>query len=731
MAIGGGGPHQVLSIKTTLGKDELLVLRMDGYEQLGHMPEFRVDVVGPLNFLGTAPKEVDLHKLLGTRANITMDVQDIKRHFNSYIVGAERGERAGRYERFTLVMRPWLWFLTKTKNYRVFQAKSVDDIIKAIIKDYSGKTDFRLTATYPKLDYSVQYNETDFAFISRLMEEAGIYYFFEHTDSDHTMVFVDKLASHKSKAAEGPIKWANNLRHESTIRDWRMRQEARSVKAVVADHDYLATTTKIEATKPAIKPGEKLGTMEVFEFPAGVVQNGLKDAAQPAATAATARAGVLIEELTSMQISASGVTNERDVACGATFKLEDSPYDDGEYVVVSAKYDLEFAQHEAIDDLKELQRNKDGFLAELKVISKSDGIYRTESTTPKPIISGPETAMVIGTGGSNEIETDKHGRIKVHFFWERLGKEKEIDEFSSCWLRVATPWAGKSFGAFALPRVGHEVVVSFLGGDPDRPIVTGSVYNDVNMPPWEMPKHKTVSGVKTQSSEKGSVDTNNEFRFEDEKGKEYIWLQAEKDFYRHVKNDAFDLIDKNETVKVTEIRKAFVGKSQFVEIGEDWQTKVAKDLHLDVGGDQIVKIAGANQLQVGKAWDSKIGGALGFDVTGKVDLKSGDGVFITGTGKIALKSSADVLASGINVHLKGSANIVLEAPGGITLKCGGSLVNVGPAGVDIVGALVKINSGGGGGSATAADAASPGKPADPKKPEALKDDDFKDPMTKA
>jgi type VI secretion system secreted protein VgrG len=508
------------------------------------------------------------------------------------------------------------------------------------------------------------------------------------------MVLIDKLASHKSKAAEGPIKWANNLRHESTIKDWRIRQEARSVKAVVADHDYLATTTKIEATKPAIKPGEKLGTMEVFEYPAFVVQNGIKDAAQPATSAATARAGVLIEELTSMQVSATGITNERDVACGATFKLEDSPYDDGEYVIVSAKYDLEFAQHEAIDDIKELQRNKDGFLAELKVISKSDGVYRTESTTPKPIISGPETAMVIGTGGSNEIETDKHGRIKVHFFWERLGKPKEIDEFSSCWLRVATPWAGKSFGAFGLPRVGHEVVVSFLGGDPDRPIVTGSVYNDVNMPPWEMPKHKTVSGVKTQSSENGSVDTNNEFRFEDEKGKEYIWLQAEKDFYRHIKNDAFDLIDKNETVKVTEIRKAFVGKSQFVEIGEDWQTKVTKDLHLDVGGDQIVKIAGANQLQVGKAYDMKIGGDLGYEVTGKVGIKA-------------------------------NGAVVIEAPSGITLKCGGSIVNLSAAGVDIVGTMVKINSGGGGGSA------SPGKPADPKKPEALKDDDFKDPMTKA
>jgi type VI secretion system secreted protein VgrG len=727
MALGGGSSTQVLSITTTLGDDAFLAIRMSGQERLGRLPEFVVDVVGDVDMMGK-PKDVDLHKLMGTRANVTMEVQEVKRHFNSYIVKAERGDRHGRYQGFTLTMRPWLWFLTRTKNYRVFQEKSVKDIIEAIITDYSGKKEFRLNATYPKLDYCVQYNETDFDFVSRLMEGAGMYYFFEHTDSDHTMVIIDKMMSHKSKKAEGPINWATDMKYESTIVDWRSQEDTRSVKAVVADHDYLATATKIEANKAAAKPGEKLGTMEIYEYPANVVQNGVKDAAQPATTAATDRAGVLIEELTSMQTMASGTTNERDVAVGATFKLEKAPWsgDNADYLVVAARYEIEFAQHEAVQDLKGVARRRHGFEATLIAIKKSTGIFRAERSTPRPMAAGPETALVVGASG-NEIETDKHGRVKVQFFWDRLGKN---DQNSSCWLRVATPWAGKGFGAFALPRVGHEVVVSFLGGNPDRPLVTGSVYNDVNMPAWEMPKHKTVSGVKTQSTKDGTADTNNEFRFEDEKGKEYIWLQAEKDFYRHVKNDAFDLIDKNETVRVTEIRKAEVGKSQFVDIGEDSQTHVAKDVHLDVGGDQIVKIAGANQLQVGKAMDSKVGGALGYDVTGKIAIKSGDAVAITGTGKISLKSSADVLASGINVHLKGSGTIVLEAPGGITLKCGGSLVNLSAGGVDIVGAMVKINSGGGGGSATAAEAASPGSPADPKKPEALKVEIFKDPMTK-
>jgi type VI secretion system secreted protein VgrG len=685
MAIGGGGTTKVLSIKTATY--EFLVIRASGQERLGRLPEFRVEVVGEIDMLGK-PKDVDLHKLMGTRANLTMEVQGVKRHFNSYIVRAERGDRHGRYQSFDFTMRPWLWFMTKTKNYRVFQEKTVKEIIEEIIKDYSGKNEFRLNATYVKRDYCVQYDETDFDFISRLMEEEGIYYFFEHSDSDHTMVMIDKMDSHKSKEGTGAIKWATQLRYESTIMNWRSQEDARSAKAVVADHDYLAMTTKIEATKPAAKPGEKLGKMEVFEYPAKVVQNGVKDVAQPAATAATDRAAVLIDELTSMQTMAGGTTNERDVAVGATFELEGSQWknDDGEYLIVSAKYDLEFAQHEAIDDLKGLV-GRHGFSADLLVIKKKGGIFRPERSTPRPVVPGPETALVVGASG-NEIETDKHGRIKIQFFWDRLGKK---DQTSSCWVRVATPWAGKGFGAFALPRVGHEVVVSFLGGNPDRPLITGSVYNDVNLPAWEMPKHKAVSGIKTQSTKGGSAETNNELRFDDEKDKEYIWLQAQKDFYRHVTNDAFDLIDKNETVKVTEIRKAVVGKSQFVEIGEDSQTKVTKDLHLDIGGDQIVKITGANQLAVGGAFDSKIGGDLGYKVTGKVGIKA-DGA------------------------------VVIDAPAGITLKCGGSLVTLSAAGVDIVGTMVKINSGGSGGSA------SPGSPADPKKPEEVKADVFKDPM---
>jgi type VI secretion system secreted protein VgrG len=239
----------------------------------------------------------------------------------------------------------------------VFQEKSVKDIIEEIIKDYSGKKEFRLNATYPKLDYCVHYDETDFDFISRLMEGAGIYYFFEHTDSDHTMVMIDKMLSHKSKEGEGPIKWGTDLRYQSTIKNWRSQEDARSVKVVVADHDYLATVTKIEATKPATKPAEKLGTMEVYEYPANVVQNGVKDASQPATTAATdaCRRHHGRADLAAAAVPAAPPTSAT-WRRRTTFKLDGfaSGRRHGEYLIVTPRYELEFAQHEAIEDLKGL-----------------------------------------------------------------------------------------------------------------------------------------------------------------------------------------------------------------------------------------------------------------------------------------------------------------------------------------------------------------------------------------
>jgi type VI secretion system secreted protein VgrG len=736
MALSLLAARQVLKIETKSGAGKFLVLRLDGQEHLSRIPEFQVELAGELDMMGK-PKDVDLHGLLGSTAVVTMDVNDDPRQFNGFIVRMERGERRGRYETFTAHLRPWLWFLTKTKNSRVFQAKSVKDIVTEVLNPYSTAFEWRLKpgADYPKLDYCIQFAETDFDFVSRLLEEFGITYFFDHADKKSTMVMLDSMAMHRPKPTANDISWANAMKHDSTMINWHSAHESRSVKAVIGDHDYLGTATKIESTKAATKPAAKLGTMEVYEFPADVVQNGIKPEAQPATTAATARAGVLIEQLMALEATSTGTTNARYIAAGLIFKFAEAPRskDNGKYLVISARYRIEFADYDAIEDLKTSGRRRDGFQCDIVAISTSQPDYRPPRVTPRPVAHGPQTALVVGKS-DNEIETDKHGRVKIQFFWDRLGKK---DENSSCWVRVAQAWAGKGFGLWTLPRVGHEVVVTFLEGNPDRPLVIGSVYNDANPIAYELPKLATVSGIKTQSSKQGTNDTASELRFEDAKDKEYIWFQAQKDYFRLVENDAFDFVQKNLTTKVKLTQKEVIGENWYLDVGKDVMHKFGKDHHTTVAGDIFLTSAATYQGSIDKDITIYGGGDTGVDLKGKLALKVGGDIVVSTNGKLSLKATGDLLGAGMNVHFKANANIVLEATAGITLKVGGSLVNIGPAGVDIVGPMVKINSGGGGGSATAAADASPAKPADAKQHEDIKPDKatdydklFEDPIKK-
>jgi type VI secretion system secreted protein VgrG len=703
MAIGGlGGGSSVLSIKTDLGDGKLLALRVEGLEYLSKLSEYQVDLVGNVSLLGKA-EDIDFDKLIGTRANVKMELpgDEKPRHFDAFVIRMQRGERRGRYESFTAHLRPWLWFLTCRRNSRVFQAMSVKDIVAKVLGEYKAGSDheFRLNDTPPKLDYCVQYDETDFDFVTRLLEEAGICYFFEHTDSKHTMVMADAMSKHKVMTGTGKIKWSNALRDEATVINWFGQKESRPKKAVVRDYDYLDSATKIEQEKSVEKPLKNdMGEMEIFEFPGRVVQNQAKPDKQAATDAATQRALVLAEGLSSMQVLYTGTTNSREVTVGATFELEDpdggllgaalgalfgggDPKRAGKYLIVGVQYRVDFGDYEAIEELKSLQRRRDGFLADLICANSEGANFRPERTSPKPIMFGPQTAVVVGASG-NEIETDKHGRVKVQFHWDREGKK---DQNSSCWLRVAQPWASKGYGMLLLPRVGDEVVVSFIGGDPDRPLITGSLYNDKNFVAYELPKQATVSGLRTRSSKGGSAATANELRFDDAKDKEYLWLQAQKEYRRFVKDNAFDMVEKNETVKVKLTRKEVIGENWYLNVAKDVMHEVGKDLHVKVAGD--IFFTGAATLQFGTTKEMSIKTDADFDVTAK--------------GK---------------VQVKANGNIVIEAggPGGqITLKAGSSSVVLGPAGVTIDGTLVKVNCGG------SAGAASPKEPAEAKNQEDL------------
>ncbi|MDR7333840.1 type VI secretion system tip protein TssI/VgrG [Roseateles asaccharophilus] len=748
----------VMSITTTLGGDKLLVLRMDGKEQLGQLPEWNVDLVGNVSMLGVR-ETINLHKLLGTRANVSI-AHGAKRNFNGYITEAQRGERHGRFESFRITMRPWLWFATKTRNSKVFQNKSVKDIVKAVLTPYSPDFEWRVkdTGVDKALEYCVQYNESDFDFVSRLLEEFGVYYFFEHTSTTHTLVLIDALDKHEAKTGTKTIQWSHKLEAgKPGIVDWSLIEEVHSIKAVVRDYDYLATATAIEQTQSAsmMAATEKRGPAEVYEYPARAVLNQVKDASQPATTMMNRFAKLRLEELQSLQKVFTGTTNANDLEVGTYFELEDAltPADDDTYVVVSMNFSAEFADHEAIDDLKAVHQRRDGVLASFMCIPKDGNAFRPQRRTPRPIMYGPQTAVVVGKSGT-EVDCDKHGRIRVQFHWDRLGKK---DENSSCYLRLSQPWAGKNMGLWMIPRVGHEVVVSFLGGDPDRPLITGSVHNDVNVPPYPLPDNSDISGWRTHSTKDGKADARHELRFDDKTDGEYIWLQSQKDFHRHVKADAFDWIEMNETKKVKLTRQEVVGENWYVNVGKDVMHDLGKDLHTKVAGDIFTTGAATYQLKLDKDYNAKVGADYGLDVTGKTAVKSGGDINLQSGGaanikttgnlvgeagaKLSLKATADLLMQGVNVKAKGSAEIVLEATAGIKIVCGASVITLGPAGVTIDGPLVKVNCGGGGGSAGAAEsaaAAEPKAPEDAKNQELLtpakvKDYDklFEDPLKEA
>ena len=364
-AVLGSDAREVLKIKTA--SENFLVLGLTGFEHLGQPFEYVVELVGGLEgglagmaaaATGKGPKAVDLHSLIGTKACVTMDVADDARYFNGYITSLKRGKRRGRFISYVAELRPWLWFATKAKDNRVFQDKSVKDIVTKVLEPYGTDSEWRLDkeSVYPTLDYCVQYNETDFAFVSRLLEEAGIYYFFEHAEDKHTMVLIDAIAKHKPRKADKPIVYDVKMQSKPTMIDWSHREEVRAVKAIVSDRDYIDPTTEIKADMAAdAPPKSKVGKMEWYEHPAIPINNQAKDVKDSKSSDnIKQKATVLVQELNSLHDTVIGTTNTRDLGVGMTFELKDHPDDDenAKYLVVAGSYNIEFADHEAIEDLK-------------------------------------------------------------------------------------------------------------------------------------------------------------------------------------------------------------------------------------------------------------------------------------------------------------------------------------------------------------------------------------------
>jgi type VI secretion system secreted protein VgrG len=632
-------PQLVMSLATPLGPDVLLLHRMSAREELGRLSEFEIDAL-------STKRDINFDAILGKPVTVTLELATGgERYFNGYVTRFSQTGMRGRYHAYHASVRPWLWFLTRTSTCRIYQKLTVPEILKKLFDEHAvAKVELELTASYRKWEYCVQYRETDFNFVSRLMEQEGIYYYFRHAKDKHTLVLTDSQSKHKAFPGHEKLPFIplERMRPENeAITDWTFAHEVQAGAYALDDYDFTAPRVDRAAGRENPRPHD-MATYELYDYP------GEYEIAEEGKHYAQAR----LEEVQSQYALAEGITNIRGLCTGSVFKLENYPRPDQnrEYLVVAATHELVNGEHESMEG------GGSDYSSSFKAISTREA-FRARRITPKPVVQGPQTAIVVGRSG-DEIHTDLYGRIKVQFHWDRLGK---ADQDSSCWIRVSQNWAGKRWGVLFLPRVGQEVIVAFLEGDPDRPIVTGCVYNADSMPPYSLPGEMTKSTIKSDSS-KGSAGFN-EIRFEDKKGSEQLFLHAERNQDNRVKKDSLE----------------WIGENRHLIVKKDQKEKVEGDKHLTVKGDQNEKVDGAVSLKAGMDLLQKVGMNFAVD-------------------------------AGQGIHLKAGVNVVIEAGTGLTLKVGGNFISFNPAGIFIKGTMVMINTGGAAGSGSGCSPAAPGEP---------------------
>ncbi|WP_437806619.1 type VI secretion system Vgr family protein [Sorangium sp. So ce1078] len=577
---------------------ELRVTRFEGREGISELFHFDILVV-------SHEKDIAFADVVGKTALLTWRVDEQPRHVHGVVASFEQGEEGKRLTAYHATVVPEVSRLKHRRNSRIFQALSTPEIVEKVLRAAgipSSGYRLALSGGYRAREYCVQYRESDFAFVSRLLEEEGICYFFEHDENGHVLVFADGPSAHGPIAGESTVVFRpplGALFQGEHVSRFRYAERVRSGKVTLRDYNFKKPGLSLESKAKADADDD----LEVYDYPGDYDTPG---------------AGSSIAKIRLEQIQTSRRTGTGESACprfvpGQTFTLAEHGRDafNREYLLVSVHHH----GHEPVVDAV-----TDGDVAaygnRFQVVP-SDVPFRPPSVTPWPTIKGIQTAIVVGPPGE-EVYTDEHGRIKVQFHWDREGKK---DGQSSCWIRVSQIWAGAAWGAVFLPRIGHEVVVDFLEGDPDRPLVVGSVYHGTNVPPYALPAEKTKSTIKSNSSTGGGGF--NELRFEDKKGSEEIFLHGQKDWNIAIEHDKKQWIGNDEMLEVAHDRSKVVGNDQSEEIGghksidvakthteaigEDESLSVGGDRDVSVGGDHTESVTGSQSIEVGKSQSASIG----------------------------------------------------------------------------------------------------------------------------
>jgi len=684
---------RLMSLKTPAGDDVLCIDRATITERLSKPFVMQFDMIAE----ASKAESVKYDQLLGNNVTLTVNMPEGKKRFFGGI--ASRLSTTGQDSRFVyyrMEVVPWLWLLTLSTDCKVFQDKTVPEIIEDVFNEWRGKFsqvvkfENKCTGSFTKLDYCVQYRETDFNFISRLMEQEGIFYYFEHSSENHTLVMSNDSTAlpacpEMDKAKYLPASGIGD--REDGVLSWEYRHSIVPGKVNLGDYHFqMSNKTMRKSSDSSVKVASN-ENLEVFDYPGEYAQrfNKPDERMGDVEPHGDDHAKLRMEEQAAGHLVASGTSTCRPFTTGYCFQLigkDDAPMTlpkPGKYVLTSVKHAIQQSP-DYISGGVTRQPYRNAFTC-----IPQDVPFRAARSSPRPVIQGVQTAVVVGLD-KEEIDCDKYGRVKVQFHWDREGQK---DEKSSCWVRVATLLGGKQWGMIHIPRIGQEVVVAFLEGDPDHPLIVGSVYNYDNMPPYDLPDNKTQSGLKTRSSKEGTADNFNEIRMEDKKDSEQIYVHAEKNMDTVIENNetrkiGFDKKDKgDQSIEVFNNQSIKVGNaqasdgSQTLEVWKDRTTTIknGNDTHQVKMGNRDVQIDMGNDtltIKMGNQTTKLNLGQSSTEALQSIELKVGQsslkvdqmGVTIKGM-MITVEGQIQTQVKGLMTQVQGTA--MLQASGGIMM----------------------------------------------------------------
>lgn len=633
---------RMLDFISPLGKNTFSVEAFSAEEFISGSYLVAIDVLSDSN-------NIDLSTLLGKPATLVMQLENAKtRYWHGIVQKFTQASTIESNYRYRIELVPWLSLLHYTLDSRIFQNKSAPEIIESVFKA-RGFNHFRnaLSKKYAPRIYCVQYHESDFDFVNRLMEQEGIFYYFEHSDSQHTLVLLDANSKTLPCFNQSTISYcgATNNHDQTAILSWQYSATVVPAKVTLADYNFEQPSTSLLVSSASVASQAKQTALDCFDYPGFYRQ--ISDG--------EGYANLHMQRWETTQARIIGESGCYALTAGYTFTL--AQHFRHEY---NADYLLLSVYHEAVNNLpgkEEQAYYKNRFVCQPKAIP-----FRPLCKTPQPVIRGVQTAVVVGPQ-NQDIYTDKYGRVKIQFFWDRFGKK---DDSSTCWVRVAQSLAGVNWGTIHIPRVGQEVIVSFIDGHPDAPLIIGSAYNAEKMPPYALPVNQTQTGIKILSSPNGTAENFSEFRFESKKGQEDVYFQAEKDCHRLVKND------------------------DDVKIGHDQSTTIKNNrtTTLEEGNDNLAIQKGGLTITAQKSIELKVGdNGITVDSSGVTIQASA----------IKIKATGQVEIDGQSIDIKANTSATLKAA---TLDCKASAqaqinaatVNVSGDGLLILkGGLVKIN----------------------------------------